>query len=510
MPQRKWGNLGWGFSKRPGGSGHVITPPMPGSGGGGGGIVTDGLALHLDAGDASSYSGTGLDWVDLVTGTQTFTFNATPRFDSDQGYFNFNGNNWAQSTYTTPLAPTRGAVEMWFRWKSQSPITSAVVLTGTGNWYSLGHVTGSLPDESIEFNSGVAAVMDDQQGHTYYRDNNWHQMVAVVDGAANVLYVDGVPVATTFRSGSATSTGLISLATTYIGRYIGAGYYFDGDIAIVRVYDTGTGSFSAADVAQNYAAQSARFSSFRPDSIDSLSLWVDPDDANTVTLGGGSEVLSIEDKANVIDRASFVAPSASPTGPQLVTDGGRSWLQFNPTGVVDSLVGRQQAGSFDLLRSNIMTGNVYETHVVFKPTSTPSQSASNPWQNNGIGPSDSTGYWGIYAQNDGAGGTQIVPYNYSSHSTYNRYTVTVGDKHIVGHSKSAGTSNLYNYLDGVSTTVGSFGSSLGGSSGTVELGVGSSNQKFSGLIGEICHFNQELSSSDRSNLINYLKAKWGI
>ena len=227
--------------------------------------------------------------MDLITGTQTFTFNATPRFDSDQGYFNFNGNNWAQSTYTTPLTPTRGAVEVWFRWKSQSPITSAVVLTGTGNWYSLGHVTGALTNESIEFNSNISVVMDNQQGHTHYRDNDWHQMVAVVDGATNLLYVDGVAVATTYRSGGATSTGLISLVTTYIGKYTAAGYNFDGDIAIVRMYDTGTDSFSAADVAQNYAAQSARFSSFRPDSIDSLSLWVDPDDANTVTLGGGSE-----------------------------------------------------------------------------------------------------------------------------------------------------------------------------------------------------------------------------
>ena len=156
-----------------------------------------------------------------------------------------------------------------------------------------------------------------------------------------------------------------------------------------------------------------------------------------------------------------------------------------------------------------MAGNVYETHVVMKPTSTPSQNASDPWQNNGVF-GDSGGYWGIYAQNDGAGGTQITPYNYSSHSTYNRYDVNVGDAHIAGHSKSAGTSNLYNYLDGVSTTVGSFGSSLGGSTGTLEMGVGNSNEKFSGLIGEVCHFNAELSVTDRANLIAYLKAKWGI
>ncbi len=307
---------------------------------------------------------------------------------------------------------------------------------------------------------------------------------------------------------------MLALAATRIGDYSGGtgygGYTYDGDIAILRVYDTGAGSFSAADVAQNYAAQSARFAAFQPDNISSLTLWLDADDANTVTLGAGTEVLSVLDKARAVDRASFVAPSASPTGPQLVTDGGRNWLEFNPTGVVDSLVGKKAAGALNLLRSDIFSGNVYETHVVFKPTSTPTQSASNPWQNNGIGPSDSSGYWGLYAQNDGAGNSQVVPYNYSSHSTYERYPVTVGNKYIAGHSKSAGTSNLYNYLDGVSTTVGSFGASLGGSSGTVEIGVGSSNQKFSGLIGEVCSFSAELTLAERASLIAYLKAKWGI
>ncbi len=63
MPQRKWGNPGWGFAHRPGGSGHVITPPVPGGGGGGGGGVApdaiSGLALWIDPSDAGtvSYSG---------------------------------------------------------------------------------------------------------------------------------------------------------------------------------------------------------------------------------------------------------------------------------------------------------------------------------------------------------------------------------------------------------------------------------------------------------------------
>jgi hypothetical protein len=488
---------------------NIRIPPVPQSGGApppGPGIVTDNLVLNLDAGDAASYPGTGTTWTDLVTGTQTFTFNSTPAYNGSIGYFNFQANN---ASGTTSINPTRGAVELWFRWKTSSPISVGIMFTGGVNWTAVGNLTGTLPDESLEFYTGVSAAMDYRNGHNYYKDGEWHQMVAVIDGAANQLYVDGAPVTTYFRTGNAASTGLMNLANVIIGKY-SSGYQFDGDIAVVRVYDTGADSFSADDVLQNYDAQSARFAAFEPSTISSLTLWLDPDDANTVTTGGSSEVLSIRDKAHAVDRVTFEAPSASPTGPQLVSDGGRNWLQFNPTGVVDSLVGYYGAGSYGLPRSAIMTGNVYETHVVFKPTSTPSQSSSNPWQNNGLGPSDASGYWGIYMQDDGAGNTQVVPYNYSSHSTYNRYPVTVGDKHIVGHSKSAGTSNLYNYLDGVSTTVGSFGSSLGGSSGIVEIGVGSANYKFSGLVGEVCHFNAELSTTDRDNLIAYLKAKWSI
>jgi len=465
--------------------------------------VTDGLALHLDAGNASSYSGTGLNWVDLVTGTQTFTFNATPRFDSDQGYFNFKGNNWAQSTYTTPLAPTRGAVEMWFRWKSQSPITSAVVLTGTGNWYSLGHVTGALTNESIEFNSNISVVMDNQQGHTYYRDNDWHQMVAVVDGATNLLYVDGVAVATTYRAGGASSTGLISLATTYIGKYTAAGYNFDGDIAIVRMYDTGTGSFSAADVAQNYAAQSARFSSFRPDSIDTLSLWLDPSDNSSIVYGTGTEIVEIFDKANVINLASFKAPSGSPNGPNIITDGGINWMQFAAS---DRLHGKQNAGVTSLSRNSVFSSNNYEMHVVVKPTAVPSLSNGNPWTNNLI-LGDASGFWGLYAK-DVSSAPFIQPYNYSSNTTYGGSALAVNDKAIIGHSKSAGTSDLFNYKDGVATLVGNFSSSLGGGSGQLEMSA--TGQDFIGQVGEVLIFNDELSASDRSDVITYLKAKWGI
>tara|TARA_R110002050_G_scaffold289435_1_gene442095 strand:- start:300 stop:1685 length:1386 start_codon:yes stop_codon:yes gene_type:complete len=460
----------------------------------------------LDVADAASYPGTGTTWTDLVAG-QTFSLVNSPLYNSEIGYFNFQ-NSYASGTVTPTLAPTRGAIEIWTRWRASSALTAAVFLKGGSNWYSFGNVANPPTDESIEFNTGISATMDYQAGHTFYRDSEWHQITAVIDGVANQIYVDGAPLpdppGTTFRSGNALSTGLLALGATLIGEY-GGGYTYDGDIAILRVYDTGTDSFSAADVAQNYAAQSARFATFQPDNIASLTLWIDPSDANTVTTAAGGEVIEIFDKARAADRASFKAPFGSPNGPTIVTDGGINWLGFTPT---DSLVGKKVAGANSWLRSDVFSGNTYETHIVLKPTAVPSQNATNPWQNNGVGPSDSTGFFGMYVKDVG-GAPFVQPYNYSTRSTYGGFALPVDDKAIAGHSRDAAA--VTNYKDGAATGAALTAlTSLSGSSGTLELGVGSSAQYFEGQIGEVLMFNEELSTSDRDDLIAYLKAKWGI
>ena len=479
--------------------------PAAGGGGGGGGIVTDNLVLHLDAGDAASYPGTGTTWTDLTGGQHSFTFNATPRYDSSRGFFNFNGNNWAQNTFSPAIAPTRGAVEYWFRWKSQSPLTVAMLMTGTGNWSTVGNVTGTLGDESFEFFTGVSACMDYRAGHTFLRDNDWHQVVAVVDGASNQLYLDGVPVATYFRTGNATSTGLISLSTTYIGRYTGAGYYFDGDIAIVRVYDTGADSFSAADVAQNYAAQSARFANFQPDTIDSLRMWIDPTDSNTLTLTGNPaiHVDEIRDKANVIDRLHF--HSSSPNGPNLVTVGGMQYLEFD--GVIDNMIARY-ANLTNLQRSQLFT-NDWELHMVLRPDAA-SYNVPATYQNNSIGPSDSGGYWGLYIRNDGGNNLVMMPYGWFSGDQRGEHTIAPGDRLIFGHSKTAGASDWKMYVNGTSSVIANHQNIGGGGTGAVYLGRGYQTKYYTGLMGEMCFFNQELSSGDRTSVIDYLKAKWSL
>ena len=63
-------------------------PPPPPS------IVTSSLLVHLDAGDSSSYSGSGTTWYNLVSGGNNATLYNGPTYSSsDGGYFHFDGSN---------------------------------------------------------------------------------------------------------------------------------------------------------------------------------------------------------------------------------------------------------------------------------------------------------------------------------------------------------------------------------------------------------------------------------
>ena len=472
-------------------------------------IVTDGLALHLDAGDAASYPGTGTTWTDLITST-AFTFQNTPTYNSDIGFFNFAGNNHAAGAPNPAVNPTLGAVEIWFRWRAFSNLSVAVLLSGATNWASIGNVTGNLGDESLEFYTGVAAAMDFRRGHFFLRDSEWHQMVAVVDGVANKLYIDGVEIIndpippgspTYFRTGNATSTGLMNLATVKVGKYQ-SGYNFDGDIAVVRVYDTGAGSFSAADVAQNYAATSPRFSggTFSPDQIGRLALWFDPSDASTVTLAGNNiDIDVVQDKAMAIADAKIV-PTASGSNPASIANvGGINWMSFDGSNNewMQAKNGSSLLG-FNTLRDN----NSWEMHVVAQVLSAPNNTAA-PNGAQIIG--DSGGWIGINTRTANNADMLVAPWVYGKGD--GETTVSASTTHIFGSGMSGGSADIHYYTDGTATTLSSGGDLSSGS--TIQLGR-AYNSSFSTVrIGEVLIFDGELTSSQRTDLISYLQAKWG-
>ena len=495
----------------------AVSAPVSGGGGGGGGIVTSNLILHLDAGDPASYSGSGLAWNDLVSAgsgsPNKFNFASTPFYNSDVGFLNFASNS-ATISSSLGVTPTKGAIEIWARWRSTSSAASAILLAHPGsNWLSLGYTNSTYgATNAFELNTGISAVMFENNGQFKYRDGEWHQFVAVIDGASNTMYVDGVPVPPDsgsvpqplFRSGSSTSTSLMAFATTVLGDY-GGGYSFDGDMGVVRVYDTtaALSHFSAADVAQNYAAQSARFATFQPDNISGLRLWLDPNDSNSVTLSG-STIVEVRDKALALPAASVV--SSVGNEPALLTDGGVDWMHFN-------------GGEFQILYKNSgvtgVTGldlygsstNSWEVILVLRPDSA-STNVATTYQNNGIF-GDNGGYIGMYVKDPGAGNLDVMSYMWDSNDRSGTQSQAPSTKVILGHSKAAGTADWSQWVNGTQTVIRT-SNNMGSTPGLHYFGRGFASSFYDGLIGEVCFFDRELTSSERTDLTNYLKNKWGI
>ena len=216
-------------------------------------IVTNGLALNLDAGNSFSYAGSGTTWYDvsgnnysgsLINGP-TYTsdnsgaiiFDGTNDYASISSNSNFNnGNNitveaWVLctnwSTYTHPMIVAKGINVEWILWKSND-----VGYVGKLGWRGGGtaFTTTSLPN------------------------NTWVQCVGSVGSAGQKVYLNGILESTvgntTFTSGNVNVTIAAGLVTGSPSNLLGA------NVAITRIYNR---QLTDAEVLQNYNATKGRF-----------------------------------------------------------------------------------------------------------------------------------------------------------------------------------------------------------------------------------------------------------
>ena len=85
-------------------------------------------------------------------------------------------------------------------------------------------------------------------------NGQWHHIVGSWDGSTKRIYVDGVDKASVSKSGALTTNSNGAAIGSFGGT--SSGYYFGGDIAIVKIYDKG---LSATEIKQNFNAYKNRF-----------------------------------------------------------------------------------------------------------------------------------------------------------------------------------------------------------------------------------------------------------
>jgi hypothetical protein len=219
-------------------------------------IITDGLVLHLDAGNTSSYPGTGTDWFDLTgNGNNGTLTNGVTYLTDNGGIMSFDGINDYVYTPNTNFLDLPNNTSMEF-WVNSNSLNNNDIISHRFNCYGAAYnptwTNGYTPGKlSIYYAiSGWKAVSTT----TTPLPNTWYHLVGTYDGTTMRIYLNGV------LENTRNVIGNIAQNEAYlgIGTYTGAPgtYAWDGKIPIVRYYHK---TLTDNEVLQNYNALKTRF-----------------------------------------------------------------------------------------------------------------------------------------------------------------------------------------------------------------------------------------------------------
>ena len=208
-------------------------------------IVTDGMLMNLDAGNALSYPGSGTTWTDLT----------------------LNGNNGTLTGFSGSFYDSANQGSLIFDGNNDFAACGSVNFFGSGKvtanaWVKL---SGSKVQHIIDSSSTTwhLAVLDDNRpyfwnGTTYHQAapalslNQWY-MLTGVQGTTLDIYVNGV-----LQQSIATNVNVATGNNISVGNFQGspATRYWNGNIATATLYNR---ALTAAEILQNFNALRGRF-----------------------------------------------------------------------------------------------------------------------------------------------------------------------------------------------------------------------------------------------------------
>lgn len=213
--------------------------------------VTDGLIMHLDAGNVNSYSGSGTTWNDLSGNNRNMTLYNGVSYDSvDGGRLIFDGlNDYAQISNCgiSTGANVSHTIEMWVNFNVIVSARWWLAVLGQYNVGSHHWIGTSATATQFGVFGGSPQVSPDLLG-----TNQWLQICGTFSGSTLTTYVNATNPVT------ATGTGFNFTNSEFtIGlRLSSSESYYNGRVAIVRLYNR---ALSSGEVSTNFAANRERF-----------------------------------------------------------------------------------------------------------------------------------------------------------------------------------------------------------------------------------------------------------
>lgn len=226
-------------------------------------IVSSGLVLHLDAGNTSSYPGSGTTWTDLSSNGYNGTLTNGPTFSSaNGGSIVFDGtNDVASFGNILNMGLSSWTMSCWVKFNVGSGLAGIMGKTSYRGYvgrYSLYIENNNLnalfqPDISFIITTAISP----------YLNNKFHNLVMTIDRTSMMyFYIDGVSVGTPLNVNGVSSINLNSSTDNfYIGSYGSSDgqspqYFLNGNVSQAAIYNR---ALTAAEVLTNYNALSPRF-----------------------------------------------------------------------------------------------------------------------------------------------------------------------------------------------------------------------------------------------------------
>ncbi|MDA9251095.1 cadherin domain-containing protein, partial [Flavobacteriaceae bacterium] len=247
-------------------------------------FVTDGLILHLDAGNSNSYSGSGSTWFDLSGNNNHATINGPTFSNSQIKHFVFDGSNDDIASMNLS-SYTNLTIEVWY-YDNRTP-GQYDLLTYNGN-------SGSYTFTNNNFRTDGNGMGAANFNGASQISNQWVRFVYVKNSK---VFINDTP--TNKSSGSDNAYGQLKIGDARSD----VGQHWDGKIALVRVYNRG---LTDQEISKNYDGFNAVINNSQTLSDSSTSTFVDEE----VSIGTLAANLTATDS----DTTDFIFSLVSGNG----------------------------------------------------------------------------------------------------------------------------------------------------------------------------------------------------
>jgi len=235
-------------------------------------IVTDGLVLNLDAGDTSSYPGSGTTWYDISGNGNHVTLYNGITYSDGALVGNSTSSAYGRTNNTLNLSSTN-KITVFSIFKDPTPLSPRILYEHTGNWNSVNSNYGGF---GLSCNTNGTSYVENglhiqlrgnvgYSGRNTYSPNlsNYQVYTTVYDFSQTVgdnetkNYINGEIVTTTFGSTfNANNTGSFGNDYLYLWSRGGSISFNDGKLARLIIYNR---ALSSTEIQQNYNALRGRY-----------------------------------------------------------------------------------------------------------------------------------------------------------------------------------------------------------------------------------------------------------